>query len=303
MLSDVMCDVVHGYLDSMANVKSTGTVPPVEMQGRVFAIVAAALGFRYFSYHLYCPKEAPHKLVRDPNVLTNLPNGELLSEQWCAYFLDPGVRRFLGSERHPFLWSRVVKEGLLGRDDFKWFNEARSLNVDDAVVTAFLGVGGELGVITMFFESGESTNHIVDSELTWLFLIVNHFQQHSRSALLERESVEGSRRRNTLLSSRETVVLEWVAKGKSTQEIATILELSGKGVEFHIEGCKRKLNVFSRTHAVAKAILIGLLRFEHSGDEIVPFHQQPATQRSTTSTERETHWIRSYIHDDAPSHT
>jgi DNA-binding CsgD family transcriptional regulator len=82
------------------------------------------------------------------------------------------------------------------------------------------------------------------------------------SGLLERSLTGESARRRSLLSPREKQVLEWVAKGKSAWEISIVLGISHKSVEFHLEGAKRKLRVFNRTHAVAKAIMLGLLSFD-----------------------------------------
>ena len=58
---------------------------------------------------------------------------------------------------------------------------------------------------------------------------------------------------------REIECLTWAAAGKSDAEIAVILELSPKTVNFHIEGAKRRMNAASRTHAVASALRRGLI--------------------------------------------
>lgn len=271
-----MYDVLHNYLASIERVESTGRVVAASMLSDVFEIAAANLGFRFFSYHVYCPKEAPHKLVNHPSALSNLPSSGLLNAQWQGYFLDPTVLGVLREIRHPFLWSHVAGERFLDRPGSTWFEDARATGIDDAVVTAFPGIGGEIAVMTMFFVRASAMDELIQLRLSVLFLMVNHFHHHARAALLERESIEGSRRRSTLLSPRESEVLEWAAKGKSTSEIAVILCLSGKSVDFHMEGCKRKLNVFNRTHAVAKAILLGLLKFEpRSGQLISHWPQVP----------------------------
>ena len=60
-------------------------------------------------------------------------------------------------------------------------------------------------------------------------------------------------------TSREIECLKWVAAGKSDAAIATVLELSPKTVNYHIEGAKRRINAATRTHAVASAIRLGLI--------------------------------------------
>ncbi len=56
------------------------------------------------------------------------------------------------------------------------------------------------------------------------------------------------------LKERELECLTWSARGKSSSEIANILGLSARTVDFHIESACRKLQVSTRIEAVAKAI-------------------------------------------------
>jgi DNA-binding NarL/FixJ family response regulator len=59
--------------------------------------------------------------------------------------------------------------------------------------------------------------------------------------------------RQVALNERELECLTWSARGKTSPEIASILNLSKRTVNFHIENACRKLNVSTRTEAVAKA--------------------------------------------------
>ncbi len=56
------------------------------------------------------------------------------------------------------------------------------------------------------------------------------------------------------LSNREIEVLNWLKKGKSSWDIATILNISERTVNFHVKNIMQKLNAVSRTQAVAVAI-------------------------------------------------
>jgi len=53
--------------------------------------------------------------------------------------------------------------------------------------------------------------------------------------------------------------LSWAAAGKSDAEIAAILDISKKTVNYHMEGAKRSMNATTRTHAVANAFRRGLI--------------------------------------------
>jgi DNA-binding CsgD family transcriptional regulator len=56
------------------------------------------------------------------------------------------------------------------------------------------------------------------------------------------------------LGKRESEVLSWVARGKTNDDIATILGLSVKTVKKHLERIFDKLGVDSRTAAAARAL-------------------------------------------------
>ena len=56
------------------------------------------------------------------------------------------------------------------------------------------------------------------------------------------------------LTTREAEVLIWLVRGKSNRDIATILNLSPRTVDKHLEAVFRKLGVENRTSAVALAV-------------------------------------------------
>jgi DNA-binding CsgD family transcriptional regulator len=62
-----------------------------------------------------------------------------------------------------------------------------------------------------------------------------------------------------ILSVRQLQCLKWVAEGKSDCEIAAILSLSPKTINYHLEKIKHTLGVFTRVQAVAIAIRNGWL--------------------------------------------
>ena len=55
------------------------------------------------------------------------------------------------------------------------------------------------------------------------------------------------------LNNREVEALTWSARGKTSAEIATILGLTKRTVDFHIDNAREKLGASTRTEAVLKA--------------------------------------------------
>jgi DNA-binding NarL/FixJ family response regulator len=61
------------------------------------------------------------------------------------------------------------------------------------------------------------------------------------------------------LTEREKEVLTWAGRGKTSSEIAIILGVSERTVNFHCDQAMKRLDVINRTQAVAKAIAEGLI--------------------------------------------
>ena len=62
-----------------------------------------------------------------------------------------------------------------------------------------------------------------------------------------------------ILSVRQLEVLRLAATGKTGDEIAEILGISASTVKVHREAATRSLDACNVTHAVAKALSVGLL--------------------------------------------
>jgi len=63
----------------------------------------------------------------------------------------------------------------------------------------------------------------------------------------------------TALNDREVETLTWVARGKTSAEIARILGLAKRTVDFHIDNARSKLGAATRSEAVIKASDGGLI--------------------------------------------
>jgi len=62
------------------------------------------------------------------------------------------------------------------------------------------------------------------------------------------------------ITEREAEILAWIARGKTSAEIADILGLAKRTVDFHADGARVKLNVSTRTEAAVKAALQGIIK-------------------------------------------
>jgi DNA-binding CsgD family transcriptional regulator len=69
-----------------------------------------------------------------------------------------------------------------------------------------------------------------------------------------------SAQRETALSARESEIISWIAKSKSSTDIATIMNISAATVETYIKRIFKKLDVNNRMSAVIAVLASGRLR-------------------------------------------
>ena len=78
-----------------------------------------------------------------------------------------------------------------------------------------------------------------------------------------REAVEGlsakPKKKDVVLTHKEIEVLTWIREGKSNDEIGVIIERTKWAVKYRLANIMKKLDVTSRTQAVAHAVSLGIL--------------------------------------------
>jgi DNA-binding CsgD family transcriptional regulator len=241
-------DVLVDFLDRLKDARE-----PVDLK-QVFNAAIADLGFKYFTYHVVRVSGVGGRL---PYIISSYP------EQWLRHYFAEGyldedpVLEELPKRQLPFCWSEVSLPDELSAKQKRLFDEARDAGIKDGIT---IPIHGRTDFATMSLVPDGSPGEVREAlkrHRHLLHLLSLYYHDHSGSILLERSM--SSPRQKSLLSPREKEVLQWTAKGKSNWDISVILNISEKSVEFHLDGAKRKLQVFNRTHAVVKAIMLGMI--------------------------------------------
>lgn len=73
-----------------------------------------------------------------------------------------------------------------------------------------------------------------------------------------------------VLTLREHEILEFIAQGLSTKEVAQHIDIAPRTVDRHVENVRLKLRARNRTHMVACAVMEGLLEVNMSPQEAGP---------------------------------
>jgi len=71
-----------------------------------------------------------------------------------------------------------------------------------------------------------------------------------------------------LLSDRQTEILQMIADGLSTKQVARELGITQKTVHNHLNAIYRRLDTQSLTHAVLSAVRLGIIDLRESSDEM-----------------------------------
>ncbi|WP_170244957.1 helix-turn-helix transcriptional regulator [Pararhodospirillum oryzae] len=226
--------------------------------GELTAVLTSAmarLGFRHACYHVVRLDATGGRM---PYVLHNYGNS------WADHYFREGfleidpVLKAGPVNPLPFHWNDVVNADTLNRDQTRMFSDAREAGIRDGYSIPIVGPHQDQATVTVIpDEAGDAGRRLIEDCKHLVHVMAFYFDRHARSPLInERLS---SRRQKSLLSPREQEVLRWTARGKTSSEIAEILELSTKSVEFHLDNAKKKLGTYSKTHAVVKALTLGLV--------------------------------------------
>jgi len=184
---------------------------------------------------------------------------------WSHYYqknkcilYDPGIRISV-STTIPFLWSSHALDDLgnfLNVHEIEHCARAFDFGMRDVFNAPFIGKYGEYGLIRFVrYKIGQASDEDViinRHKIPELCYLASHVCE-SLSRLL------GCSKPQSVLTEREKDVLLWTAHGKNPANIACNLRISENTVCKHLSNVRKKLNVRSITHAVAKAISSGYI--------------------------------------------
>ena len=165
--------------------------------------------------------------------------------------IDPIARR-LQYATDPFTWSEVTAGRRLDGTAARVMDEAASIGMTDGLCVPLYDIDGRRSVLSLAARSID----LSPAEKGVLHLVGIYSQNRIRELLGQASS--GSVERPAL-SPRERECLQWTAAGKTSWEIAAILNLSQNTTDGYIASATRKLGASNRTQAVAEGIRRGII--------------------------------------------
>ena len=244
-----MTDYVQCFIEEASQVSE------LDELGAAFYRALSRMGFTEWSYQIVSNSPS---IEEDPIILSTFP------EEWVEHYVnceytdvDPLVEQ-TPKAFTPFKWSDLVDLESLSEKQKGYWKEATDYGLGEGVGIPIHGYGGRLAVVTLV------SRDMQNKELAKLF---DHYkdQIHVLSLVYNsyaKDMLHENRRKQSItapLTGREKECMIWVAKGKSSWDIAQILNVSEHTIIFHVENAKKKFGVKSRQEAVVKAVLNGFI--------------------------------------------
>ncbi|MGI9386454.1 MAG: LuxR family transcriptional regulator [Methyloligellaceae bacterium] len=155
----------------------------------------------------------------------------------------------------PFLWEELLDSGKLGAREKEFMDTAHDFGLANGFTIPIHGPKGEFALVSLTCEESEAEFHrLVQSHKHALHICSIYYHE----AIQELATKTVTSASGLSLTPREAECLKWTARGKSSWETSVLLTISERTVNFHLANAMRKLGVYNKTHAVAKAVSLGL---------------------------------------------
>jgi DNA-binding CsgD family transcriptional regulator len=212
--------------------------------------VAQALGFEHFVYALRVPENFTQSSIL---MVDGYPPGWTGHYMAQAYHAHDPVIRYCSRNILPVLW-HGVPGGASEPDARRIMGEAADHGLCTGLSVPLHTPHGELGI---FSGTVSRVGRAAQADIAQAQAHAHLLASYVHEALRRLAPMPPQR---PVLSPREQQVLRWAADGKTSWEISCLLHISERTANFHLNTVAQKLGVFSRQHAIARALLLGLIQ-------------------------------------------
>ena len=201
----------------------------------------AKLGF--VSFNLGCERENVEQFMTHP-MLTTWSDADLASYLDLGFIEVDPLLQYLKRSDAPLIWEQAQLHRAQPGPYTEMLAE-RQIH-GGAVIPLPAGEGRFSSIAFLAIEEGKLDDHLTASLARSLGAAVK--AQMLQLGLASFDHPAG-KDRFSILSDKQIQVLHWLAMGKSNTDIAVILEMTPKQVNYHVQEILRKLDVSSRVQA------------------------------------------------------
>lgn len=211
------------------------------------------LGFVNFAYVLRVPTSFSNSQII---LIDNYPL-EWHEHYFDQHYLsaDPTIT-YCSQNILPRTWSDINQASIHSEVGQKIMNEATDVGLKLGISMPVHTPGGQFGILSCSIDkdNAQSTNDVIQA-IPYVQLLASHIHEAvDRVFGLNKQGAKVIE-----LTPREKECLLWTADGKTAWETSVILNISERTVNYHLGNSANKLNVSNRQHAIAKAVLLGII--------------------------------------------
>lgn len=211
------------------------------------------MGYDYFRFALILPMS----MQRPKVVLFNQCPDSWVQAYTANNMLacDP-IIQLARRQTLPIYWNRLdEKARFLQEDSMDVMGLAAEFGLRNGISFPLHGAAGESGILSFITAERASSDLLLESSpiLSWMSsYIFEAAIRIVRASMREDDPQEA-------LTDRETECLFWASEGKTSSEIACILGITERTVNYHLNQVTRKTGSINRYQAIAKGVGSGIL--------------------------------------------
>jgi LuxR family quorum sensing-dependent transcriptional regulator len=212
--------------------------------------IAAELEWFGFSCVTSFQVPGPGCSLKDGILLNSRPQEYVDRYVENNYVMHDPVVKELRRNMNPYSWNDVRENRDLKKSERNIIDEAREFGARDGFIVPIVSLSGS---VSLFCPWGLEPD--LSPRARAALEIIGIYSHHAlKRALVQKQREEAA---HTPLTPREREIMQWVAMGKTDEEIGEILSIGATTVTSHVENAKQKLDAFRRTYAVVQAIRFG----------------------------------------------
>jgi len=272
MAVNITHDDLHNLTNQLSHARS---LAEIEQQCIVFCQLT---DFDYFSY---CAT-IPTTLTRPDMIeINSYPAAwQILYQKKELIKTDPTLI-YAETNHTPITWNKMMPQQLDDKNSRLYFRKAKRHGLKSGISFPLRGNVGSTAVLSLVSnKSAPLPQALVNTALTFgsLFAIYVH---DAVLRIFDEDLLPLKKKR---ITPRESECLLWVAEGKTTWEIAQILNIGNRTVVFHLECILTKLGVKNRQQAVARGMMMSYISYRL--DWAPPLHQKNYAKRPLLAVRR-----------------
>lgn len=212
-------------------------------------------------YFLFVAGRSSSLATPDIILIDNLPTG------WREYYRrnevirnDP-ITTYCLSNTTPVLWGRLAQRPEYAAPAYaKVIQSAARYGLVSGLTIPLRAPSGEFSMLSLISsQPAEQIEPRLESLMPFAQFVAGHLLEAViRNRWLSRD--KDGEPALVRLTNREHECLFWACEGKTSWEIAKILGISERTTLFHLNNVTTKLGASNRQHAVAKGLLLNLVR-------------------------------------------